>query len=65
MIRKLLQRLNPWGPLLFGVGFLAPLIATLISRGGVASPFGLSAIQAGIVIGAGWGLYAKVRGSWI
>ncbi|MBV9332087.1 MAG: hypothetical protein JOZ55_11085 [Alphaproteobacteria bacterium] len=65
MIRKLLKHLNPWGPVLFGVGFLAPLIATLVTRGGIASHFGVSALQAGIVIGASWGLYAKLRGSWI
>jgi hypothetical protein len=32
MIRPVLQRLNPWGPLFFGLGFIAPLIATLVTR---------------------------------
>jgi hypothetical protein len=57
--------MKPWGPLLFGIGFLAPLIATLTTLVGVSPPFGLSTIQTGVVIGTSWGLYAKVRGSWL
>jgi hypothetical protein len=65
MIRPLLQRLNPWGPLFFGVSFIAPLIATLLTRSGFEPPFGLSPIWLGIVLGSVWGLYAKFRGSWV
>jgi hypothetical protein len=32
MIRPVLQRLNPWGPLFFGLGFIAPLIRELRNR---------------------------------
>jgi len=65
MIRSVLQRLNPWGPLFFGLGFIAPLIATLMTRSGLELSFGLSPIWFGVALGGAWGLYAKFRGSWI
>jgi hypothetical protein len=65
MMRSVLQRLNPWGPLLFGIGFIAPLIATLVTRSGLEPSFGLSPIWLGVVLGGAWGVCAKFRGSWI
>ena len=65
MIRSVLQRLNPWGPLFFGLGFIAPLIATLVTRSGLEPSVGLSPIWLGVAVGSAWGLYAKFRGSWI
>ena len=65
MIRPVLQRLKPWGPLFFGLGFFAPLIATLITRSGLEPSFGLPPIWLGVALGGAWGLYAKFRGSWI
>ena len=65
MIQTLLSRLSPWGPLFFGVGFLAPLFATLMISFGVTVPFGISEIQVGLFLGASWGLYAKLKGSWL
>ena len=65
MIRSVLQRLNPWGPLFFGLGFIAPLIATLMTLGGLEPWFGLSPIWFGLALGGAWGLYAKFRGSWM
>ena len=65
MIRTALQRLSPWGPLLFGLGFLGPLLATLAGRAGITAPFGLSSLQFGLAVGAIWGTYAKFRGSWL
>jgi hypothetical protein len=63
MIRSVLQRLNPWGPLFFGVGFIAPLMATLMTRSGLE--LSLSPIWPGVALGGAWGLYARFRGSWI
>jgi hypothetical protein len=60
-----LQTLGPWGPLFFGIGFIAPLLATLMDSASIALPHGLTHIQAGLAIGAAWGLYAKFRGRWI
>jgi hypothetical protein len=65
MIKSVLQRLNPWGPLFFGLGFIAPLIATLVTRSGLEPSVGLSPIWLGVALGGAWGLYAKFRGSWI
>jgi hypothetical protein len=65
MIGKILKALGPWGPVLFGFGFLAPLIATLIERGGVTPPLGLSPIVVGLIVGPLLGLSAKLRGRWI
>jgi hypothetical protein len=65
MIWPVLQRLNSWGPLFFGLGFIAPLMATLMTRSGLELSFGLSPIWLGIALGGVWGLYARSRGSWI
>lgn len=52
-------------PFLFGIGFIAPLIAQTMAYWGVAAPFGMSRIAFGLLIGAPWGLYAVLRGRWI
>ena len=61
VIRKLLL----WMPLLFGIGFIAPLIAQTMAYWETAAPFGMSRIAFGLLIGAPWGLYAVIRGRWI
>jgi hypothetical protein len=65
MIRTILTALGPWGPVLFGLGFLAPLIAQVIERTGTATPFGLTPIMVGLIVGPALGLAAKLRGRWI
>lgn len=65
MIAKILQTLGPWGPVLFGIGFLAPLIATLMERLNVSPLPGLSLIATGLLIGTSLGLAAKLRGRWL
>lgn len=62
---ELLKAIAPWGPFLFGIGFLAPLIAAIMTSIGVAAPLGLTEIQTGLLIGGGWGLIAKFGGRWI
>ncbi len=52
-------------PFLFGIGFIAPLIAQTMAYWDVAAPFGMSRIAFGLMIGAPWGLYAMLRGRWI
>ena len=52
-------------PFLFGIGFIAPLIAQTMAYWEVAAPFGMSRIVFGLLIGAPWGLYAMLRGRWI
>ena len=61
----LLKFLFPWGPVFFGIGFLAPVIAALMTAMNLPAPWGFSEIQIGLVIGIGWGLIAKFGGRWI
>lgn len=53
------------GPILFGIGFMAPVLAELMTVAGITQPFGIAPIAVGLAIGLGWGTYALVRGSWI
>ena len=59
------RRLFQWMPLLFGVGFVAPLIAQTMAVWEIAAPLGMSRVAFGLLIGAPWGLYAMLRGRWI
>ncbi len=52
-------------PLLFGVGFIAPLIAQTMAAWHWDPPFALSRVAFGLTIGALWGLYATIRGRWV
>ncbi len=60
-----LTTLFAYGPVLFGICFLAPVIAQGMTALGVAPPFGLSPIVFGLIIGTGLGTAAKLRGRWI
>jgi hypothetical protein len=60
-----LKRLFAVMPLLFGIGFIAPLIAQTMAYWQIDAPFGTSRIAFGLLIGAPWGLYATLRGRWI
>ncbi|WP_234032165.1 hypothetical protein [Parerythrobacter jejuensis] len=52
-------------PLLFGLGFIAPLIAQTMAVWEWDAPLGLSRIALGLIVGGSWGLYATIRGRWI
>lgn len=60
-----LKKLFDIMPFLFGIGFIAPLIAQTMAYWQVEAPFGLSRIVFGLLIGAPWGLYATLRGRWL
>lgn len=53
------------GPILFGVGFLAPLIAQSLEAASLPTPFGLAPIQFGLATGLGLGVIAALRGRWV
>lgn len=53
------------GPLIFGLGFLAPLSAQIIHTTGWTPPFGLTPLISGLIIGGGLGLIAQIRGTWV
>ena len=59
------QQLFKLMPFIFGIAFIAPLIAQTMAYWDVAAPFGMSRIGFGLLIGAPWGLYAVLRGRWI
>ena len=53
-----------FGPLLFGLGFIAPLTAQILARLEVTLPLGLSPLIAGLILGTAWGTYAQIKGRW-
>ena len=65
MMQTAVRQLLNWMPFLFGIGFIAPLIAQSMAYWDLAAPFGMSRIMFGLLIGAPWGLYAVLRGRWI
>ena len=62
---KLVGLVLHYKPLIFGIGFLAPLIAQMIERAGLTVPYGIAPLAAGLVIGGLWGAHAQFRGRWI
>ena len=60
-----LRKLFYWMPFLFGIGFIAPLIAQTMAYWDIPAPFDMSRIWFGLAIGAPWGLYAVLRGRWL
>ncbi len=62
VVQRLLQAM----PFLFGLGFVAPLVAQVIARGqGHALVLGLSPSLLGLGLGGAWGLVANLRGRWL
>lgn len=53
------------GPLWFGLGFLAPVLAALIVAVDVVPPLGLAPITCGLIAGAALGLIATIRRTWL
>ncbi len=54
-----------FGPLLFGIGFIAPLTAQVLAQTGWPLPFGATPLAAGLIVGAALGGIAQIRGRWI
>ncbi|MEM9738894.1 MAG: hypothetical protein AAF829_03430 [Pseudomonadota bacterium] len=54
-----------FGPLLFGIGFIAPLFAQIMDAMDWAAPFGLNSLVFGLIVGGAYGLVAQIRGRWI
>jgi hypothetical protein len=62
---KLVGLVLHYMPLIFGIGFLAPLIAQVIERAGLPLTYAIAPLAAGLVIGGLWGAHAQFRGRWI
>ncbi len=52
-------------PLIFGLGFLAPVIAAAMQALALPTPFDLPPLSLGFVIGGLWGLFATITGRWL
>lgn len=52
-------------PFLFGIGFVAPLIAQIVVAADVKAPLDMSPLALGLAIGGVWGLVANIRGRWL
>ncbi|MBB82506.1 MAG: hypothetical protein CL931_01685 [Deltaproteobacteria bacterium] len=65
LITEGIRVLGEWGAVLFGIGFLAPLIAQSMDALEIAAPFGLPTIAFGLIVGPTAGVVAKLRGSWV
>ncbi len=63
-MEALLKRIFALTPLIWGVAFVAPLIAQIWMRMDWTIPFALTPLTFGWLIGGSWGLYAQIRGTW-
>jgi hypothetical protein len=62
---EILEKLGGYGPVFFGVGFLAPLIAQSMDAASIPAPFGMGTLAFGLAVGVALGGVAKWRGSWV
>jgi len=62
---SIIKTIFQFGPLIFGFGFMAPLIAQIIDRAQWSLPFGITPLVAGLTAGGVLGIAAQVRGRWI
>ena len=62
-MKPFIENLLHYLPLIFGVGFLAPLTAEILRAYDMA-PLGLPPRIAGLLLGAAWGGYATGRRGW-
>ena len=61
----ILNQLGEYGPVFFGIGFVAPLIAQSMDAAALSAPLGLSNIALGLIVGVSMGLVARLRGTWV
>lgn len=62
---RLLMLLLQGMPFLFGIGFVAPLMAQLLARVVPEAAQAQWPLVAGLAIGGSWGAAANLRGRWI
>ena len=53
------------GPILFGVAFLAPLVAQSLEATALRAPFGMEPLHFGLAVGLSLGIVAAFRGRWV
>lgn len=52
-------------PFLFGIGFIAPLVAQMMIAAHISAPLDMSPLTLGLALGGTWGLVANIRGRWL
>lgn len=65
LLGRLLMLLLQGMPFLFGIGFLAPLIAQLLERALPGAAQAQWPVLVGLAIGGSWGALANLRGRWL
>ena len=65
LLGRLLMLLLQGMPLLFGLGFIAPLIAQLLERAVPGAAQAQWPLLTGLAIGGSWGALANQRGRWL
>jgi hypothetical protein len=64
-MQPLLKVLFTIGPLLFGLGFIAPVFAALVEAAGITLPYEAPPLYVGLGLGLVLGTIASRRGAWI
>lgn len=65
MFAGVIRKLAPYGPIFFGIGFVAPVVAQAMDTASLSAPGGLTTLQFGLIVGLTTGTIAKLRGRWI
>jgi ABC-type dipeptide/oligopeptide/nickel transport system permease component len=60
-----LKQLGDYGPVLFGIGFITPLVAQSMEAVSWSAPLGLSNTMLGLIVGVSLGMIAKHRRGWL
>ncbi len=60
-----IERIMAWGPVLFGLGFVAPLISQSMQAMEIDEFWGVGSLIWGLGLGLSLGLIAKSRSSWL
>jgi hypothetical protein len=63
-MNSVIENLLHYLPLIFGIGFIAPLTSEILQAWNVA-PLGMPPLAAGLLLGMMWGGYATWRRSWL
>ena len=61
----IVKRVFYFGPLIFAIGFLTPLIAQTLTRLDIQPPLGMTPLAAGFLVAGALGLIAQIRGRWL
>ncbi len=63
-MNKILEILIRFGPLLFGVLFLAPVLTEIMDKLSLYIPY-LTNLKFSLIICFFWGTFASLKGSWV